>query len=111
MSASRYTRISDCLSWHPVLLEMLGSSPLQKLTAAIEDATRVLKNLFVNQFSAHISQPGSDAAATLSEQLCAMRDLFQPPSTATNNLPMAPKHRVLPPQFPSGIPQPCGPPL
>jgi hypothetical protein len=108
MSASRATRISDCLSWHPVLLKMPGSSPLEELTAVIEDATRVLKKLLVNPSSAHISQPVSDAAATLSEQLRAMRDLFQPPSTAISEPPMAAQHRVLPPQFPPGIPLPCG---
>ena len=85
---------------------MPGSSPLEELTAVIEDATRVLKKLLVNPSSAHISQPVSDAAATLSEQLRAMRDLFQPPSTAISDPPMAAQHRALPPQFPPGIPLP-----
>ena len=76
MSDSRATRISDCLSWHPVLLKMPGSSPLEELTAVIEDAKRVLTKLLVNPLSAHSSQPISDAAATLSEQLVATRDLF-----------------------------------
>jgi hypothetical protein len=52
MSDSRATRISDCLSWHPVLLKMPGSSPLEELTAVIEDAKRVLTKLLVNPLSA-----------------------------------------------------------
>ena len=55
-------------------------------------------------------QPVSDAAATLSKQLRAMRDLFQPPSNATSNTSTAPQQRVFPPQFPPGISLPCGPP-
>ena len=108
MIASRATRISDCLSWHPVLLKMPGSSPLEELTAVIEDAKRVLTKLLTNPLSAHSSQPISDAAATLSEQLHAMRDLFRPPSAAPIEPPTAPQQRVLPPQFPPGIPLPCG---
>ena len=35
MEESRATRVSDCLAWFPVTIKMPGSSPIEKLTAAV----------------------------------------------------------------------------
>ena len=77
--ATRGRRISDCLSWHPIKLKMPGSSPLEELTAAIDEVQRAINKLSDNAGYVHIKQPLSTVSDILSHQLRTMRDLFQPP--------------------------------
>ena len=93
MHTSRSTRISDCLSWHHVLLKLPGSSPLEELTA-IEDTKRILGRLLKNIAGAEIHQPISDAAESLSEQFRLMRDIFQRQPASNSNI------LAVPPGFP-----------
>ena len=65
---------------------MPGSSPIEELTAAIDDIQRAINKINDNAGYAHIKQPLGTVADTLSQQLKAMRDLFQPQaSTAPQN--------------------------
>ena len=104
MHDSRATRISDCLSWHPVLLKMPGSSPLEEITAAVSDVRRILTKFLESPVGAHASQPLIDEA--MSDQLRDLRELFQPPSAAHNIASTAPIQRVVAPLTPPGIPLP-----
>ena len=89
MPETRGRRISDCLSWHPIKLKMPGSSPIEELTAAIDDIQRAINKINDNAGYAHIKQPLGTVADTLTQQLKAMRDLFQPQaSTAPQNTQM-----------------------
>ena len=90
MADSRATRISDCLAWFPVAVEMPGSSPLGELTAAVEAVKRILVTLATNVDPTG-RQPLQEAEAILAEQLREVRQLFQP------NLPTAHEQRVLQP--------------
>ncbi len=77
MIDSRATRISDCLAWFPVSVKMPGSSPIEELTAAVEDIRRILTNLSKSNVDPSGHQPVQETKAILAEQLQAVRQLFQ----------------------------------
>ena len=79
MKDSRATRISDCLSWHPVLLKMPGSSLLEELTSAIVGIKILLAKIEEIPALAHSNQPLDDADAQLVNDLRSIRELFRPP--------------------------------
>lgn len=79
MKESRGTRVSDCLSWHPVLLKMPGSSLIEELTSAVVETQRLLAKIAANPSSAHSNQPVPDDNATLAADLRSVRELFRPP--------------------------------
>jgi hypothetical protein len=82
MIDSRAIRVSDCLAWFPVNVKMPGSSPVEELTAAVEDVRRILTKLSTSSADSTGRQPLQDAEAILAEQLQAVRQLFQPTPTA-----------------------------
>ena len=50
-------RITDTIAWHPERLQMPGTSPMEVLSAAISDLTKVLKFVADNsQIIAHRKQ-------------------------------------------------------
>ena len=81
MKESRATRTSDCLSWHPVLLKMPGSSLIEELTSAVVETQRLLTKIIANPSSAHSNQPVCDDTAILAADLRSVRELFRPPPT------------------------------
>ena len=81
MKESRATRISNCISWHPVLLKMPGSSLIEELTSAVVETQRLLAKIVANPSSANSNQPVRDDIATLAADLRSVRELFRPPST------------------------------
>ena len=81
MKESRATRTSDCLSWHPVLLKMPGSSLVEELTSAVVETQRLLAKIVANPSSAHSNQPVCDDNAILAADLRSVRELFRPPLT------------------------------
>ena len=103
MKESRATRISNCLSWHPVLLKMPGSSLIEELTSSVVETQRLLAKIVANPSSAHSTQPVCDDAVTLAADLRSVRELFRPPPTDVDIFSGPP------PGFPQQIPQ-LGPP-
>ena len=62
---------------------MPGSSPIEELTAAVEEVRRVLSKLYTSNADPAGRQPLNEVEAILAEQLQAVRQLFQPtPLTA-----------------------------
>ena len=80
MKESRSTRISDCLSWHPVLLKTPGSSLIEELTSAVVETQRLLAKIAETPAMAHSNQPIRDDDATLAADLRSVHELFRPPS-------------------------------
>ena len=69
MVDSRAIRYSDCLAWFPVNVKMPGSTPIEELTAAVEDVRRILTKLSASNTDPAGRQPIQEAETVLAEQL------------------------------------------
>ncbi len=98
MVDSRAIRISDCLAWFPVNVKMPGSSPIEELTASVENVRRILAKISTSHADPAGRQPLQEAEAILADQLQAVRQLFQPTPTAQDQRvqPLPPSAGVWP---------------
>ena len=88
MVDSRAIRTSDCLAWFPVNVKMPGSTPIEELTAAVEDVRRILTKLSASNTDPAGRQPIQEAEAVLAEQLQTVRNLFLPTSSTAHDQEM-----------------------
>jgi hypothetical protein len=70
---------------------MPGSSPIEELTAAVENIRRILTKLFASNADPSGRQPIQEAEAILAEQLQAVRQLFQPSPLTPNDQRVQPQ--------------------
>ena len=70
-------RVTDTLAWHPELLQMPGSSPIEALLAAINDLTNALKQVAENPQLAEGRQPLDAITTSLSQQFKELGAMFR----------------------------------
>jgi hypothetical protein len=97
MKETRATRISNCLAWFPNIVKMPGSSPVEELTAAVNDVRSLLNKL--SGTHSHDLQP--DVDRLLAEQLRDVRTLFCQPAVDSIHSDMWPRgQQVVPHESP-----------
>ena len=100
ISETRATRITDTIAWLPDPYRMPGHSPLEAITAAVQDLSAVVDTL-VNSSEAELLRQ-SDAAPSVGQQLTGtvqqLRDLFDcapsPESTPVTKAPTVVPNQV-----------------